>query len=83
MEVTWRAGWSCPVGRGGVGMRIEDVDEDCNILYENGIWTPCQYRPYYVFSECVIGYDPHRDCPKYDYYHKEQIAENGEANTDV
>lgn len=50
-------------------MKIIDVDEDCNIEYEDGTFKTCEYRPSYTFQDCDVGYGSHGDCPKWNFNH--------------
>jgi hypothetical protein len=52
--------------------QIFEVDEECNITYADGRQASCKYRPYYTFAECEPGYGAHGNCPKWDYYHREE-----------
>ncbi len=49
--------------------KIVDVDEDCNITYNDGTIETCRYRPNRTFVDCAPGYGPGGHCPKYDHYH--------------
>jgi hypothetical protein len=48
---------------------IIEVDDDCNITYDDGRIEPCQYRPRYTFVDCSPGYGSGGHCPKYNYNH--------------
>jgi hypothetical protein len=50
---------------------IKEVNEDCEITYEDGHMEACSHRPPYVYADCDIGYGSHRGCPKYNFYHKD------------
>jgi hypothetical protein len=56
-------------------MTIIEVDEDCNIVFNDGSVKTCQCRPHYTFAECEPGYGSHGDCPKYNYNHPELRGE--------
>jgi hypothetical protein len=50
---------------------IKEVDDECNIFYDDGTMKTCSYRPTMTFQDCEPGYGAHGYCPKYDYYHKD------------
>jgi len=49
--------------------KIVEVNEDCEIIYSDGIIAPCEHRPPMKFSDCKPGYGPGRSCAKWDHYH--------------
>lgn len=57
--------------------KIIDVDEDCNIVFEDGTVTTCKHRPPYTFQDCKVGYGPHCDCPKWYFGHVDIKSEDG------
>jgi hypothetical protein len=59
--------------KGVESMTIIEVNEDCEIYYVDGSMKACPYRPPMKFQDCKIGYGDHGGCPKWDYYHKEEL----------
>jgi hypothetical protein len=49
-----------------LGVRVIEVDEDCNITYSDGSVKPCPYRPSMTFQNCVPGYGSHGLCEKWN-----------------
>lgn len=50
-------------------MKIIDVDDDCNIIFEDGSLRTCEHRPAYKFQDCEMGYGSHGNCPKWNFRH--------------
>lgn len=59
--------------------KIIGVDEDCNIMYEDGTYEACMYRPTYTFQDCEPGYGPHGECPKWNFHHQVDIKSEDEG----
>jgi len=54
------------------------VDDDCNIIFDEGTIQTCPHRPRMTFQDCEPGYGGHGDCPKWNYYHKAEVRQAGE-----
>jgi hypothetical protein len=62
-------------------MKVTDVDDECNIYYDDDTIIICPYRPTMTFEDCTIGYGSHGECQKWNFNHLKESEKRNEMQT--